>query len=333
MRTIGYFSLSWRRGGAQQRDNARMSRSTEVQGGSIAAVEQATGIARATLRIWERRYGFPQPDRDARGERIYPQEQVDKLRLVAELMHRGLRPGRLVAMSAAELEAVAVPSVRSPAARGAPVDDPVLPLLRRHDGAAVTRLLEEAMRGAGLAAFVTERLAAMNVNVGLAWARGELQVFEEHLYAEAVQGVLRARLAHQRAAASQSQSHPRVLLATFPDELHGLGLLMAEAMLAEAGCQVLSLGTRVPLQQIAAAARAFRADVVGLSFCASMNPTHVVRGLEQLRGELEAEVAIWAGGSSPVLARHRIEGVRPVPHIGEVHALVAAWREEREAVA
>lgn len=308
-----------------------MSRSTEEQGGSIAAVEQATGIARATLRIWERRYGFPQPGRDARGERTYPQEQVDKLRLVAELMHRGLRPGRLVAMSTAELAAVAVPSVRSPAARGAPIDDPVLPLLRRHDGAAVTRLLEEAMRGAGLAAFVTERLAAMNVNVGLAWARGELEVFEEHLYAEAVQGVLRARLAQQRAVASQS--HPRVLLATFPDELHGLGLLMAEAMLAEAGCPVLSLGTRVPLQQIVAAARAFRADVVGLSFCASMNPTHVVRGLEQLRGELEPEVAIWAGGSSPVLARHRIEGVRPVPHIGEVHALVAAWREEREAVA
>lgn len=308
-----------------------MSRSTEEQGGSIAAVEQATGIARATLRIWERRYGFPQPGRDARGERCYPQEQVEKLRLIAELMHRGYRPGRLVAMSAAELAAVAVPEVRSPSVRGGPIDDPVLPLLRNHDAAAVTRLLEEALRGAGLSSFVTERLAPMNVNVGLAWARGELQVFEEHLYAEAVQGVLRSRLAQQRGAASQSR--PRVLLATFPEELHGLGLLMAEAMVAEAGCASLSLGTRVPLQQIVSAARAFRADVVGLSFCASMNPTHVVRGLEQLRGELDARVAIWAGGSSPVLARHRIAGVRPVPHIGEVPALVSAWREEREAVA
>jgi MerR family transcriptional regulator, light-induced transcriptional regulator len=167
--------------------------------------------------------------------------------------------------------------------------------------------------------------------VGLAWARGELEVFEEHLYAEAVQGVLRSRIAQQRAAGSQAR--PRVLLATFPEELHGLGLLMAEAMLGEAGCPSLSLGTRVPLQQIVSAARAFRADVVGLSFCASMNPMHVLRGLEQLRGELQPQVAVWAGGSSPVLARHRIAGVRPVAHIGEVPALVAAWREEREAVA
>lgn len=331
MRTIGYLSLSWRRGGARSATMSAMSRSMEEQGGSIAAVEQATGIARATLRIWERRYGFPRPGRDARGERCYPQEQVDKLRLIADLMQRGHRPGRLVDMGAEELAALAASGGRSAASRGGPVEDPVLALLRDHDVAGVERLLEEAVQGAGLSGFVTERLAAMNTNVGLAWARGELEVFEEHLYAEAVQGVLRSRIARQRGAASQA--HPRVLLATFPEELHGLGLLMAQAMLGEAGCASLSLGTRVPLQQIVAAARAFRADVVGLSFCASMNPTHVLRGLEQLRGELEPRVAIWAGGGSPVLSRHRIEGVRPVPHIREVPALVAAWREEREAVA
>ena len=59
-----------------------MSATTEHEEGTpIAAVEQATGIARATLRIWERRYGFPQPGRDLRGERSYPGEQIRKLRL------------------------------------------------------------------------------------------------------------------------------------------------------------------------------------------------------------------------------------------------------------
>ena len=73
-----------------------MSAQIEFQEGlSIASVEQATGIARATLRIWERRYGFPQPGRDARGERTYPDDQVRKLRLIADLMAQGHRPGRL----------------------------------------------------------------------------------------------------------------------------------------------------------------------------------------------------------------------------------------------
>jgi hypothetical protein len=33
----------------------------------IAAVERDTGLAKDTLRVWERRYGFPQPGRDANG--------------------------------------------------------------------------------------------------------------------------------------------------------------------------------------------------------------------------------------------------------------------------
>jgi hypothetical protein len=82
----------------------------------------------------------------------------------------------------------------------------------------------------------------------------------------------------------------------------------------------------VPIAQVVTAAAAFHADVVGLSFTASMNPAHVLRGLEQLRGELSPQVAIWAGGSSPVLGRRKIPGVLRVPHIRELPALIAHWR-------
>ena len=47
---------------------------------SIAAVERDTGLSKDTLRVWERRYGFPTPGRDTLGERAYPLEQVEKLR-------------------------------------------------------------------------------------------------------------------------------------------------------------------------------------------------------------------------------------------------------------
>ncbi len=41
---------------------------------SIAAVERDTGLSKDTLRVWERRYGFPTPGRDTLGERAYPLE-------------------------------------------------------------------------------------------------------------------------------------------------------------------------------------------------------------------------------------------------------------------
>lgn len=303
-----------------------MSATTESQEGiPIASVEQATGIARATLRIWERRYGFPQPGRDARGERSYPDEQVRKLRLIAELMAQGHRPGRLVQLTLPQLASLSgTPGEGSGAQRPVTIDDPVIAALRRHDTPAVLRLLEDAVRERGLAGFITDRMARLNVDVGLAWARGELEVFEEHLYTECVQHVVRGQLAR---IAERPAGGPRVLLATFPEESHGLGLLMAQALLASEGCHCTSLGLRVPIPQIVTAANAVRADVVGLSFAASMNPAYVLRGLEQLRGELAPQITVWAGGSSPVLARHRIPGVQPMPHIRDVPAALAHWRQ------
>ena len=49
---------------------------------SISAVERDTGLSKDNLRVWERRYGFPNPQRDAFGERIYPLEQVDRKSVV-----------------------------------------------------------------------------------------------------------------------------------------------------------------------------------------------------------------------------------------------------------
>ena len=63
---------------------------------NIAAVERDTGLSKDVLRVWERRYGFPAPDRDEHGERIYPAEQVERLRLVKRLMDAGHRPGKLL---------------------------------------------------------------------------------------------------------------------------------------------------------------------------------------------------------------------------------------------
>lgn len=305
-----------------------MSAPTELQEGvPIASVEQATGIARATLRIWERRYGFPQPGRDLRGERSYPDDQVRKLRLIADLMAQGHRPGRLVQLTLAQLGSLAGPAAeRGSAQRPISIDDPVVAALRRHDTQGVLGLLEQDVRQRGLAGFVTERMAPLNVDVGLAWARGELEVFEEHLYTECVQHVVRSHLAM---LPPRPGDGPRVLLATFPEEAHGLGLLMAQVLLVLEGCACTSLGVRMPLAQIVAASEAFAADVVGLSFTASMNPAHVLRGLEQLRGELAPHVGVWAGGRSPVLARHRIAGVQPIAQVGEVPGAVAQWRAAR----
>jgi CheY-like chemotaxis protein len=59
---------------------------------SIGAVGQMLGIAPATLRTWEERYGLPVPKRSPGGHRLYSRDQVDQLRFVKVQLDQGISP-------------------------------------------------------------------------------------------------------------------------------------------------------------------------------------------------------------------------------------------------
>ncbi|MBM3348070.1 MAG: MerR family transcriptional regulator, partial [Betaproteobacteria bacterium] len=235
-----------------------------VQLAAIAVVERETGLGKDTLRVWERRYGFPKPLRDAGGERVYPAEQVEKLRVIRRLMDRGLRPGKLVNRSLAELSASfgATRVERGRRARAMP--EPIagyLQLIKARQPADLQQRLAQDLLRLGLQRFVVEVIAPLNLQVGEVWALGELEIFEEHLYSEQAQHVLRQALG----GLTRATRDPRLLLTTLPGEQHQLGLLMAQACLAVEGAECLSLGPETPASDIVLAARAHRVDIVGLS--------------------------------------------------------------------
>jgi len=287
---------------------------------SIAEVERDTGLARATMRIWERRYGFPAPLRDDRGERVYPDDQVEQLRLMKQLLDQGHRPAKLVAAGAAGVKRLAAGPATKAVARPRAASK-LLRLLRENDAQGLRQELQARLDQAGLAKFAGQEIAVMNTVVGDAWASGELEIHQEHLYSDGVYAVVRAAIAALGGAVRPDA--PQVLLTTFPQEPHALGLLMAQAMFVLEGCPTVSLGVRLPIEQIAASARAHRADLVGLSFTGCQNPAHVQRGLEELRGMLPAAIRIWAGGDCPALAKRSIPGVRVVRDVRAVPGLLA----------
>jgi DNA-binding transcriptional MerR regulator len=50
------------------------------------------GIAAATVRNWEERYGLVKPERSPGGHRLYSRKQVEQLRFVKEQLDAGLQP-------------------------------------------------------------------------------------------------------------------------------------------------------------------------------------------------------------------------------------------------
>ncbi len=301
----------------------------------IAAVERETGLGKDTLRAWERRYGFPVPVRDASGVRGYPRSLVDRLSLIRRALLAGQRPGRLLALPPAELDALLAPLAREPASR-APAPAPGAPALldvreglialRAGGAEALRHWLTLGLARTGLASFVVDGVAPLTVAVGEAWLAGRIAVYEEHLYSEAVQSVLRSALVPFQTGLETRA--PRILLTTVPDEAHGLGLLMAEALMTLQACHCLSLGTQTPLADIVAAAAAHRIDVVALSFAASLPAALALPALGELRARLPADVAIWVGGSSPALRGLRVPGIRAMGSLVDISEAVAHWREE-----
>ncbi|MFT5644260.1 MAG: DNA-binding transcriptional MerR regulator/methylmalonyl-CoA mutase cobalamin-binding subunit [Janthinobacterium sp.] len=294
---------------------------------NISDVERDTGLAKETLRVWERRYAFPQPLRDAQGERLYPADQVFKLRLIKQLMDLGYRPGKMVQHSTPELLELRASTGNADQQTHDPALQMYLDLCKVHQIDTLRDTLSQALLAMGVKRFVIDLIAPLSALIGTAWARGELAVFEEHLYTECVQSVLRTAIfaiAQQRAA---SALRPRILLTTLPQERHGLGLLMAEALYVNEGAHCLSLGVQTPLQDIVDAASAQRADIVALSFSSAMNPRQASDALSMLRAALPDTTQIWAGGNCSALGK-RLPALVRVFTLDEIGTSLAQWQSQ-----
>ena len=291
---------------------------------TIGAVERDTGLAKDTLRVWERRYGFPQPERDANGERLYPAAQVERLRLIKRLMDQGFRPGKLVSADDTELLALGSPPLHAQATPGDAALEEIITLTRANDAAGMRSALSQTMHRQGLQRFVLETVPLLNAAVGDAWMRGQIQVFEEHLYTEQMQSLLRQAIL----ALPPGTGRPRVVLTTVPEEQHVLGILMSECLLTLEGAACISLGTQTPLADIARAAMAHDADIVALSFSSAFASRQVGPLLEQLRAQLPEKIALLAGGGGcPRNAANA--GVQIIESLPGILAALASWRENR----
>jgi methanogenic corrinoid protein MtbC1 len=109
--------------------------------------------------------------------------------------------------------------------------------------------------------------------------------------------VLEDHLRALRASLEASGTGRPVVLATLPDELHGLGLQIAGLAVAAAGRNVRLLGPNLPADEIVLAADAVEAAAVGLSISIFAAGSQTGADIETLRQELRPETRLWIGGS------------------------------------
>ncbi|MGE0683990.1 MAG: MerR family transcriptional regulator, partial [Candidatus Binatia bacterium] len=235
-------------------------RDQEGEGGgklSIGALSRSTGIPVETLRTWERRYGFPVPERKPSGHRVYSVAHVPRLRRIAEALMRGHRASETVPASEKDLAEllditpVATSDVSQVVRREDPTIFALLKAVEAFNAEQLMHLLTADWRRLGILSFLLKRIAPLIRAVGEEWAAARLGIHHEHFLSERIGDLLRSL----RLPLEERARGPLVIFASLPGESHGLGLQMAALILASVGCRILYLGTEVPPIQIAGLAK------------------------------------------------------------------------------
>jgi methanogenic corrinoid protein MtbC1 len=285
--------------------------------------------------MWERRYGFPQPQRTGGGSRLYSESDVEALKLIRRALEHGYRPGEVVGKPREQLMQLILATSEQPVRAGAsramfqgPTDGAaavpsiasLLTSLGEHDLASVRAGLRQAALALGPRRFLTDVAHPICVRVGELWADGTLEVRHEHVLTEC----LSAQLGVMMSAYEDRAGAPRVLLATLPDERHGLGLEMVQVYLAVSQVTPLLLGVDTPAEQIIRSARSHGADAVGLLVTQAADLKATAKHIRRLLDELPRRVSIWVGGAAGPSLNVRDAALRIAPTWADLDAAIAS---------
>ena len=218
---------------------------------TVAAVARRLGIAPATLRTWDRRYGLGPSEHSAGSHRRYSQADVARLEHMRRLVVSGVTPGEaaVACLTLADIEpgapstaggaVIAMPGA-SPAARG------LARAARALDGESCVRIIRESLDSVGVIVTWESLLAPVLIGVGNAWQATGEGVDVEHILSDSIEFTLATR--------AREVASPReitgVLLASTDRDDHTLALWAVAAGLAERGIGARMLGRRVPFSAL-----------------------------------------------------------------------------------
>ncbi|MGF1663921.1 MAG: MerR family transcriptional regulator [Kineosporiaceae bacterium] len=281
---------------------------------TVAAVARRLGVAPATLRTWDRRYGLGPSEHEAGSHRRYSAADVNRLLVMRRLTLEGVAPAEAARIALdASLDAENPPVTLLPPRTAGPTPDDRrerVPGDRHSPPAGATRAFvlreasgaDRAVRGLSRAATALDpdecrRLVRRHLDregVPTAWdllvspvlaavgeraGTGGEAVAAERLLTEAVADVMRDVV---RGFRSPGTVRP-VVLAAAEDEDRGLPLHVLAAALAECGIPVRSFGVRVPREALAAAVRRIGPSAVVVHADAPVPDAAQVGDLPRLR--------------------------------------------------
>ena len=230
---------------------------------TIKRAAQVTGVAEATLRAWERRYGVLSPHRNESGYRLYDQESLAVISTMRRLIGQGWSPAAAAEALRDGTQTAVLDAGAHDAAESGPTQQSgtmytrqFLEAAARMDGAGIEASLDSGFSLGSFEHVVDAWLFPTLHALGDGWARGEVDVAGEHAASHAVH----RRLSAAYDAAGSTSRGPGIVVGLPSGSQHELGALAFATAIRRRGFNVLYLGANVPVGSWVTAVRSHSAE-------------------------------------------------------------------------
>jgi MerR family transcriptional regulator, light-induced transcriptional regulator len=286
---------------------------------TIGELSKRTGITTHTLRIWEKRHGAPKAIRLPSGHRRYPQQEVERLKTVAQALKLGFRAGKVVGGTSEELNRLlgleTSDSSRVPSS--IPINDSAIlnqwvDWITEYDEENFESEMHRQWAQRGPLEFVIHLAAPLVTRIGQEWKDGNVSVAQEHF----ATGILNNFLASRWRQQNNRKDGPTVVLTTLPGESHILGLQMCATVLSVTDWKIVSLGLDVPEEEIATTVESCESPLLCVSVSEWYGASQAKPILWRLRKQLGQHTEILVGGGG---APKNLDGIEVISDFNEFY--------------
>lgn len=307
----------------------------------IRIVARRTGLSLHLIRMWERRYNAVTPRRTDSGRRIYSEADIERLKLLKNVVEQGEAISQVARLSNDDLLALLrLDSDDRQLRRATPREDnePAKTtefLLRAEkaindfDITALESILLDAEVKLSRPLLLNRFLAPLLQRIGEKWQQGAMRIAQEHLATAAIHTFLGRVLATQ----TYNISSPWVVVGTPVGQAHELGAYLAALTAASFGWNVAYLGADLPAEEIAVALRKYDSLVACLSIVYPADDARLTLELRRLKQLVGDDLHIIIGGRSAASYQEQLAdiGVTVTNDLDELGAQLDRLRKSHMA--
>jgi DNA-binding transcriptional MerR regulator len=270
---------------------------------TIKDLEKISGIKAHTIRIWEQRYQFLQPQRTETNIRTYSSDELKTILNVSLLNKYGFKISHIDKMSAEQMEEKIL-SLNQIDAQKERVVNALIKEMVSLNMANFERQIDTYIGQKGIEKTIIEIIFPFMERVGILWVTNHINPAQEHLATNLIRQKIILGIEKLPPVLQYSK---RIVLFMPEGEYHEIGLLYVSFLLKQRGIFVDYLGTNVPMVDLKYLSEFHKVDYLYCHLTSPARNFKINKFFEQL-AEVSKHIPIVISGQLAQAYKGQIAG-------------------------